>query len=146
MDAVPDVFPCRPGAAPLAHRPCLGTTELTPLWPGRVPVGLIELRYPRSKYAEVAELFHQRIPDRAIVFIRADDADRHIDYVYNTPRLDAMILRARAPQSEADLHKAIALFPDRKPWLFDASSGQLQVHSMAIGRWKTPSTKGRHQA
>ena len=106
----------------------LATAWLTvpPLWPGRVPVGLIELRYPRSKYAEVAELFHQRIPDRAIVFIRADDADRHIDYVYNTPRLDAMILRARAPQSEADLHKAIALFPDRKPWLFDASSGQLQ--------------------
>ena len=106
----------------------LATAWLTvpPLWPGRVPVGLIELRYPRSKYAEVAELFHQEIPDRAIVFIRADVADRHIDYVYNTPSLDAMILRARAPESEADLQKAIALFPDRTPWLFDAASGQLK--------------------
>lgn len=106
----------------------LATAWLTvpPLWPGRMPVGLIELCYPRSKYAEVVELFHQRIADRAIVFIRADAADRHIDYVYNTPRLDATILRARAPQSEAELRQAIALFPDRTPWMFDAASGQLK--------------------
>ena len=97
-----------------------------PLWPGRVPVGLIELRYSRSKYAEVVELFRQQIPDRAIVFIRADAADRHIDYVFNTPSLDSMILRARAPESEADLQRAITLFPDRTPWLFDATSSQLK--------------------
>lgn len=97
-----------------------------PLWPGRLPQGLAEVLYPRHKYARVADLFNDQIADRSIVFIRPDASDRHIDYVYNTPRLDAPILRARAPASESELQLAIGLFPDRTPWLFDAASGQLR--------------------
>ena len=97
-----------------------------PLWPGRLPIGLAEVRYPREKYARLADQLREQITDRAIVFIRPDPSDRHIDYVYNTPRLDAAILRARAPASEAELQRASGLFPDRTPWLFDAASGQLR--------------------
>jgi len=97
-----------------------------PLWPGRLPMGLAEIRYARDKYARVAVQLHQQITDRSILFIRPDPADRHIDFVDNTPRLDAAILRARAPASDAELQRAIGLFPDRTPWLFDAASGQLR--------------------
>ena len=99
---------------------------VSPLWPGRLPVGLTEVRFSRNKYADLANHLQEQIKGRAIVFIRPDPSDRHIDYVYNTPRLDAPILRARAPQTEAELQQAIALFPDRTPWLFDVVSGELR--------------------
>ncbi len=103
-----------------------GWLTVPPLWPGRMPVGLAELHYPRQKYADFNALLEQRIEGRAIVFIRPDPSDRHIDYVYNRPPLDSSILRARAPATEADLQRAIGLFPDRTPWLYDAASGKLQ--------------------
>ena len=103
-----------------------GWLTVPPLWPGRMPVGLAELHYPRQKYADLNVLLEQRIEGRAIVFIRPDPSDRHIDYVYNRPPLDSSILRARAPATEADLQRAIHLFPDRTPWLYDAASGELQ--------------------
>jgi hypothetical protein len=106
----------------------LATAWLTvpPLWPGRMPVGLIELRFPRQKYARFNELLQERVTGRAIVFIRPDPDDRHIDYVYNRPQLDSPILRARAPESEEELQRAIRLFPERTPWIFDAISGELR--------------------
>jgi hypothetical protein len=84
------------------------------------------LQFPRLKYARFNQLLEERIHGRAIVFIRPDPADRHIDYVYNRPQLDSPILRARAPASEADLQQAIRLLPERTPWHYDAASGELQ--------------------
>ena len=106
----------------------LATAWLTvpPLWPGRMPVGLIELQFPRQKYARFNELLQEQVTGRAIVFIRPDPSDRHIDYLYNRPQLDSSILRARAPASEEELQRAIRLFPDRTPWLYDAISGELR--------------------
>ncbi len=111
----------------------LATAWLTvpPLWPGRMPVGLIELRYPRQKYARFNELQQERVTGRAIIFIRPDPADRHIDYVYNRPPLDSSILRARAPASEEELQRAIRFFPARTPWIYDAVSGELRVWEMS---------------
>ena len=99
---------------------------VTPLWPGRLPEGLAEVRFSRNQYADVANHLRLQIRGRAIVFIRSVPPDRHIDYVYNTPRLDATILRARAPETDADLQRAVALFPDRTPWLFDVTSRELR--------------------
>ena len=106
----------------------LATAWLTvpPLWPGRVPRGLIELQFPRLKYARFNQLLKERVHGRAIVFIQPDPSDRSIDYVYNRPQLDSSILRARAPATEVDLQRAIRLFPDRFPWLYDATSGELR--------------------
>lgn len=105
----------------------LATAWLTvpPLWPGRLPVGLIELQFPRQKYARFDELLQSQVTGPAIIFIRPDPSDRHIDYVYNRPQLDSSILRARAPASQEELQQAIRLFPDRTPWLYDASSREL---------------------
>ena len=106
----------------------LATAWLTvpPLWRGRMPVGLAELNFPRLKYARFNQLLKERIDGRAIVFIQPDPSDRHIDFVYNRPQLDSSILRARAPAKEADLQRAVRLFPDRTPWLYDAASGELR--------------------
>ena len=106
----------------------LATTWLTvpPLWRGRIPIGLVELQFPRLKYARFNRQLEEHIHSRAIVFIQPDPADRHIDYVYNRPQLDSSILRAHAPAKAADLQRAVRLFPDRTPWLYDAASGELK--------------------
>ncbi len=98
-----------------------------PLWPGRVVMGLAELRFPRQKYDRFDQLLMERIHGRAIVFIRPDPVDRHIDYIVNRPQLDAVLLRARAPETEAELQRAIHLFPDREPWLYDVKQDSLRL-------------------
>ncbi len=110
----------------------LATTWLTvpPLWRGRLSVGLAELQFPRQKYADFNQRLSEQVHGRAIVFIQPDPSDRHIDYVYNRPLLNSSILRAHAPATEADLQRAIRLFPDRTPWLYNASSGELKPESV----------------
>ncbi len=99
---------------------------VTPLWRGRMPVGLAELRYPRQKYQQFQQLLDSTMEGPAIVFIRSDPADRHFDLVTNGSRLDAEILRARAPSNPAEMERAMALFPNRSKWIYNAASGELR--------------------
>lgn len=97
-------------------------TTIPQLWESRLSRGLAELQFSRQAYARFDDQLRLRIHGRGIVFVRSNPADRHIDYIYNTPRLDSEILRARAPEVEAELLQAVALFPDREAWLYDAVS------------------------
>ncbi|MCA8999609.1 MAG: hypothetical protein KDA80_21620 [Planctomycetaceae bacterium] len=99
---------------------------VSPLWPGRLPQGMAEIRFPREKYA----VFHDRVDQLrdgtpAMVFVIPDQADRHIDYVVNSPDLSADVLigRAKSPDAAED---AAALFPDRIAWRFDAHTGEFK--------------------
>jgi hypothetical protein len=58
------------------------------------------------------------------VFVEPDPTDRHIDYVVNTPALDAPILYARYRPDQTDLSAARRLFPDRDAWLYRAASDE----------------------
>jgi len=99
--------------------------SVPPLWPGTLPTGEAELAFSRRRYAEVEQRFEQQTGNRpAIVFIEPDPADRHIDYVYNTPALDGPILRARYRPEQDDLKTLVDLFPDRDAYLFRAASGE----------------------
>lgn len=100
--------------------------SLPPLWPGTLPEGLSELAFSRRRYAEVEQRLAQQTGNRpAIIFIEPDPADRHIDYVYNTPSLDGRLLRARYRPDRDNLQEFVSLFPGRDAYLFRAATGDL---------------------
>ena len=96
---------------------------VAPLWPGRLPVGIAEVSFPRQRYADFFAAAHKLAAGQpAIVFVEHDPADRHIDYVVNDPALDGPLLIARYRPGRMDLDEARALFPDRQAFLFRAAS------------------------
>jgi hypothetical protein len=95
------------------------------LWPGRIEVAISEVAFPRHKYDRffsAARDFSEGRP--TIVFVEADSADRHIDYVVNDPALDGQIIIARYQPERVNLEEARALFPDRQALLYRAATGQ----------------------
>ncbi|WP_197444186.1 ArnT family glycosyltransferase [Maioricimonas rarisocia] len=104
----------------------LDLLTVTPLWPGRLPVGIAEVSYPRGKYARFYEGVATRVGNGpAVVFVEADPADRHMDYVVNDPSLDGPVLYARYRPEEMDLDEVRELFPDREAWLYRAAGEEL---------------------
>jgi hypothetical protein len=100
---------------------------LTPLWPGRLNVGIVEIALPRARYAEFLSRVEGAVNGRrAIVFVEPDPADRHIDYVVNDPSLDGQVLIARYQPGKTDLARARPLFPDREAWLFHVVTGDMR--------------------
>jgi hypothetical protein len=100
---------------------------MPPLWPARLDVGIAEVSFPRQRYREFYETVQRAVGERrAIVFIEADPADRHIDYVVNDPSLDGPILYARYRPGRTDLRRARGLFPDRAAYLYRAATGELR--------------------
>ncbi len=100
---------------------------VTPLWPGRLNVGIVEVALPRARYAEFLSRVEAAVNDRrAIVFVEPDPADRHIDYVVNDPWLDGQVLIARYRPGRTDLARARQLFPNREAWLFQAVTGEMR--------------------
>ena len=94
-----------------------------PLWPGRLPEGVMEVSFARRRYAE----FRQRIDELrdgqpAIVFVIPDPSDRSMDYVTNQAGLDGPVLRARL-KDPGRLPEVVDLFPDRAVIVFDAKAG-----------------------
>lgn len=96
-----------------------------PLWPGRLQSGIAEVSFSRLHYAAFRDEARRLAAGRRIImFVEADPADRHIDYVVNDPTLKGDILRARYRPGQTDLARARALFPDRDAWLFRAATGE----------------------
>ena len=93
------------------------------LWSARFQRGQGEVNFSRLRYEEFNHVVQSRITPPAIIFVRHNPEEVHIDYVTNTPELNGPILRARAPDKEFELRRAIALFPDRNAWLFDVAAG-----------------------
>ena len=97
--------------------------RFAPLWPGRLPDGVGEVAFARQRYARFFDAAEEVVAGRKVViFVEADPSDRHIDYVVNTPALDAPILYARSRPGQTDLAAARRLFPDRAAWLYRAAT------------------------
>ncbi|MFG0332057.1 MAG: hypothetical protein ACF8TS_01720, partial [Maioricimonas sp. JB049] len=104
----------------------LNLLTVTPLWPGRLPVGIAEVSYPRGKYARFYEQIAARVGQGpAVVFVEADPSDRHMDYVVNDPALDGPVLYARYRPEQMDLREVRGLFPAREAWLYRAAGEEL---------------------
>ncbi|MBI1310841.1 hypothetical protein GC176_05995 [bacterium] len=118
----------------LATSITLNQIAVPPFWgASRLTVGINQFAFPRSRYEFFRQLLARRVTERpALVFVRHDPDDRHLDYVSNHPSLTADILIGRLPMdrqtSEEDTVKAARrAFRDRAIYLFDAKSGRLAL-------------------
>lgn len=107
--------------------------ELSPFWPvSRVEAGVHELAFSRIRYADFQQLVATGVTQRpALVLVRHDPADRHIDYVSNHPSLTSPLLIGRLPaaasMTEAEtLQLAQAAFSDRAVYVWDAKTRRVQ--------------------
>ena len=83
---------------------------------------IANLRFARERY----ERFEREVVDRAarpaLVLVRPDPSDLHIDYVTNPPDLAADVLRGRFDAAAPPLDEIRAAFPARRLYWFDARS------------------------
>ena len=100
---------------------------VSPVWPGRIERGMAELAFSRGRYHAFREQIETlRHGHKAIVFVLPDPADRHMDYVTNSPTLDGPVLVARLTD-RGQLPQAAAEFPDRVVLVFDAAQWQFRL-------------------
>jgi len=97
----------------------------------RLNVGISQLAFSRIRYFQFQQLLAQRVTQLpALVLVRHDPADRHIDYVTNHPSLTEPLLIGRLPadattSEEETATMAAEAFPDRSHFVFDAATGRL---------------------
>ncbi|MFT4559418.1 MAG: hypothetical protein ACI92S_004808, partial [Planctomycetaceae bacterium] len=97
----------------------------------RLDVGISQLAFSRVRYFQFQQLLSQRVTELpALVLVRHDPADRHIDYVTNHPSLTEPLLIGRLPadattSEEETATMAAEAFPDRAHFVFDAATGRL---------------------
>ena len=108
-------------------------SSLSPFWGlSRLDAGINEFAFPRGKQHAFRQMIQTAVTQRpALVLVRHDPSDRHIDYVDNHPSLSSDLLIGRIPAdsqtSEEDtLRATIAAFPDRAIVIFDVRTNQLR--------------------
>ena len=118
----------------LATSATLNQVAVPPFWgTSRLEVGINQFAFPRSRYEFFRKLLDRHATERpALVLVRHDPDDRHLDYVSNHPSLTGDLLIGRLPMdrqtSEEDTARAAAnALPDRAIYLFDAKTGQLAL-------------------
>ncbi len=122
------------GIALLGLSLLVNLVTIVPFWPARLDVGMAEVGFSRQKYGEVFRSIATHTGGRrALVLVKPDPADRHIDYVVNDPTLDETILYGRFPESATDLAMIDPLFPDRDLWVFEAATGELRLLRRTVG-------------
>lgn len=99
-------------------------TSMTPFWGlSRLDAGISELSFARTRFQEFHRVVQAGVDQSpALVLIRHNPADRHIDYVSNSPDLSGPILFGRisadSQQEAAETIRAVTIaFPDRSVYL-----------------------------
>ena len=112
----------------------LNQVAVPPFWgASRMDVGINQFAFPRSRYEFFRQLLDRHVSDRpALVLVRHDSDDRHLDYVSNHPSLTDELLIGRLPMDtqtseEGTAKSARKAYPDRAIYVFDAKTGQLAL-------------------
>lgn len=110
---------------------------LDPLWlSSRIDQAVGEAGFARNKFHAFQQTVRSHTgDDRALVLVAADPADRHIDYVVNSPSLQETVLfgryEAAVKRANSDGRSVSELlragFPGRRLFLFDARSGKMKA-------------------
>ncbi|HUG19908.1 MAG TPA: hypothetical protein VMM56_13075, partial [Planctomycetaceae bacterium] len=104
----------------------------------RMRLAVEEVAFSRIRYQRFDELLAENLGNRkALVLIKHDPADVHIDYVTNVPSLDAAILRGRSDEGKPSAEKVKELqnaFPDREIWYFDVAHRSLEQLSVPVAK------------
>ncbi len=83
-----------------------------------------QILFAKRYYATLDALIARHVTPPALLFIRPDPSQRHLDPVYNLPPLTGPILRAR-DRGAAENEALSRLYPERSVWLLDARTGTL---------------------
>ena len=109
---------------------CVNLVDCSPFWGARLTVGVGEFGFAKLKHYIFEQIVERNIQGTAIVFVKHDPADRHIDYVNNDPALANEILIARYPAATLTetetVEAARSAFPDRRLFLFNAATNELR--------------------
>jgi hypothetical protein len=112
----------------------LNQAALPPFWGvSRLEAGINQFAFPRTRYEVFRQLIARHASEQpALVLVRHDPDDRHLDYVSNHPSLAADLLIGRLPMdqttSEEDtVEAARTAFPNRAIYLFDAKTHGLTL-------------------
>lgn len=85
-----------------------------PFWTGRLDKLTSEMSWSRQRFAAMEELLEAQVADRpAVVLISQDPGEFQQDFVFNSPGLDAPILRARWLPDRYPAERVFELFPER---------------------------------
>jgi len=105
--------------------PLTSYLEFAPVWsPSRIDLAVGEVGFARARHAE----FRKRVAlrtrnDRALVLVKPDPSDRHIDLVVNDPRLDSHVLVGRYLPKVVPMSRVLKMFPRRRVFVFDVVVG-----------------------
>ena len=108
--------------------PMTSYLEFAPVWsPSRIDLAVGEVGFARARHAE----FRKRVAlrtgnDKALVLVKPDPADRHIDLVVNDPMLDSHVLVGRYIPKVAPMWWVLKVFPDRRVFVFDVVGGGMR--------------------
>jgi hypothetical protein len=106
-----------------ARNPEGSLTEL--VWSAPLEQGIRRVLFARRKHGQFEALVaRQALPHPALVLVEPDPADRHIDYVTNTPSLDAPTLIGRYLPDEVPVSRVKQLFPGRNLFLYRVRDGE----------------------
>ncbi len=94
-------------------------TTFEPFWSSTLSAGVGELRFARERHAQFTHWIESQSEAPAVVFIRPDEADLHLDFVVNSPLLDTPLLRAHWLPEKYSIAELQRLFPGRNLYLAD---------------------------
>ena len=88
-------------------------------WSAPLENGIQRVAFGRGKHGEFATLVDRLATARpALVLVEADPADRHIDYVTNSPDLAGPVLIGHYLPELVPIAEVKRLFPDRALYLY----------------------------
>jgi hypothetical protein len=90
-----------------------------PVWSAPMEQGIRRVSFARRQHGRFAALVaRQALPHPALVLVDADPADRHIDYVINSPDLSGPVLIGHYLPDVVPLAEVKRLFPERALFLY----------------------------
>jgi hypothetical protein len=93
--------------------------NVEPLWSAPLEQGIRRVFFARRQHGRFTALVErQAVPRPALVLVDADPADRHIDYVTNSPDLRGPVLIGRYLPDVVPIAEVKQLFPDRTLFLY----------------------------
>ena len=123
----------RPGVALawvglLLVTPVTSYLDFEPVWaPSRVDAAVNNVGFARARHAEFRKRVSRRVgSDPALVLVKPDPTDRHIDFVVNKPMLDTPLLVGRYIPKVVPMSRVLNLFPGRRVFVFDAGRGDMR--------------------
>ncbi len=103
-------------------------TTVSPMWnSSKLEIVVNNVAFSKLKHYQFDSLFQHesKLPKPALVLVRHNPSDRHIDYIINAPKLDQAVLRGRDLSEKYPPSKLQSLFPDRQIYQYDAASNTL---------------------